>query len=216
MEKAHRRFAESVELFQPLAAYEGVGDDSQFRIEWPANLTVIYQSSFYQDYNLVRAWQDVPGSVIRGLIDTIRTRVLRLALELKDDLGLVGDDISELRKETVDRSVVTYIFGGNNVIASRDFTQMGSVHIDTGDWSSLSEALHMKLGMDASAISELKLALDHDATAATNTQGLGKRTAEWLKQVGKKSAGVAVNIGLEVVKKEVTGWILQYLGQHSH
>jgi hypothetical protein len=81
------------------------------------------------------AWQEVPGSVFIGLIDTIRTRVLRLALELKDDLGEVHDQIKDLPKEQVDRSVINNIYGGTNIIASSHFTQIGRIEIVQGDWA---------------------------------------------------------------------------------
>jgi hypothetical protein len=60
----------------------------------------------------------------------------------------------------------------------------------------------------------LKSALDHDSKGAT-TPGLGKHTADWLKQLSKKSGGTALSIGVEVAKKAVTNWILQYLGHHG-
>ena len=112
-------------------------------------MTLLYESSFYEGYNLNRAWQEVPSSVIRGLLDTIRTRVLRFALDLKDGLGLVGDDLAELPKDKIDRSVVTYIFGGTNVIASREFTQINTVEIERGDWTALAEVLDKRLGVAA-------------------------------------------------------------------
>jgi len=112
----HRRFAESAVLFQPIASYENVDGGHRFMIEWPANLTGLYQAAFFEgSYALNRAWQEVPGSVFAGLMDTVRTRVLRFALELKDELGLVSGDVNELPRETVDRSVVTYILGGVNI-----------------------------------------------------------------------------------------------------
>jgi hypothetical protein len=46
LEEKHRAFAESVVLFQPIASYEDVDGGSVFLIEWPANLTLLYQSSF--------------------------------------------------------------------------------------------------------------------------------------------------------------------------
>lgn len=215
LEAKHRCFAESVDLLQPIASYENVDGDSRFIIEWPPNLTLLYESSFYEGYNLNRAWQEIPGSVIRGLLDTIRTRVLRFALDLKDDLGLVGDDPAELPKDKVDRSVVMNIFGGTNVIASQDFTQINTVEIERGDWTGLAEALEKRLGVAESAISELKFALDQDSKDAP-TPGLGRRAADWLKRLGKKSSELALNIGVEVAKKEASNWILQYLGHHGH
>jgi AbiTii len=176
LQERHRHFAESAILYQPIASYEGVDGASRFVLEWPANLTVLYQGAFFEGrYALNRAWQEVPGSVLVGLIDTIRTRVLRFALELKDDLGSVSDNLTELPKEKVDQHVVTYIFGGTNVIGSRDFTQIDSIEIREGDWTALAQALD-GLGVQNPAISELKSALDHDSRDETApTRGLGRR-----------------------------------------
>jgi hypothetical protein len=215
LQEQHRRFAESAVLFQPIAAYENIRGDSRLVIEWPANLTILYQAAFFEgDYALNRAWQEIPASVVVGLIDTIKTRVLRFALELKGELGLVSDDLNELPKDKIDQQVTTYIFGGHNVIASKDFTQINNIEINKGDWAALAEALN-SLGVRTSAISELKSILDHDSKDAT-TPGLGKRTTDWLKQLGKKSGVIAVSIGVEVAKKAVTNWILQYLGHYGH
>src|ERR1019366_2648575 len=215
LQEQHRRFAESAVLFQPIAAYENIRGDSRLVIEWPANLTILYQAAFFEgDYALNRAWQEIPASVVVGLIDTIKTRVLRFALELKDDLGLVSDDLNELPKDKIDQQVTTYIFGGHNVIASKDFTQTNNIEINKGDWTALAEALN-SLGVQTSAISELKPILDHDSKDVT-TPGLGKRTSDWLKQLGKKSGVMALSIGVDVAKKAVTNWILQYLGHYGH
>jgi hypothetical protein len=210
LKKEHRHFASSVVLFQPIAAYEGIDAHSKFAIDWPADLTLMYQTSLIDSYVLNRAWQEVPSSVLIGLIDTVRTRILRLALELKGDLGSVNDDPKELPKEKIDQSVVNNIFGGNIVIASTNFTQIGSIEIGKGDWAGLSKALE-KLGLESSAISELKTALDHDSKDGTKP-GLGRRAAYWLAQLGEKSGKALLDIGIEVAKKEATRFILQYLG----
>jgi hypothetical protein len=210
LEKRHRRYAQAVVLFQPIASYEDLDGDSNFVIAWPANLIVMYQAKFFQDYALNRAWQEIPSSVLAGLIDTIKTRVLRFALELKDDLGSVSDNVNELPEKKVDQHVVTYIFGGTNVIASRDFTQIESIEIKQGDWTTLAEALE-RLGLQNFLISELKSALDDDSSDTTKP-GLGQRTAAWLKELGEKSGTLALSIGADIVKKEATKWILGYLG----
>jgi hypothetical protein len=130
LRKEHRRFAVSVVLRQPIASYERVDPDGRFVIEWPADLTMVYQGKFFGgDYVLNRAWQEIPVAVFVGLIDTVRTRVLRLALELKDDLGAVSDDLNGLPKEKIDQHVIAYIFGGTNVIASSNFAQIDRIDI---------------------------------------------------------------------------------------
>lgn len=216
LQEKHRHFAESVELRQPIASYENAEASSKYMFEWPANLTVIYQTAFFERrYALNRAWQEVPGSVLVGLIDTVKTRVLRFSLELKGDLGSVNENVSQLPRDKVDQQVVTYIFGGTNVIGSRDFTQIGNIDVRQGDWNSLAEALS-KAGVNAPAVAELKLALDHDAQDADPpAPTLGQRTAAWLTGLGKKSGELALGVGLEVAKKEATKWVLGYLGLKS-
>ncbi len=210
LEKEHRHFAKSTVLFQPIAAYEGFDTDSTFAIEWPADLTVKYQSSFSQGYVLNRAWQEVPSSVLIGLVDTIKTRVLRFALELKDDLGEVHDEIKDLPKEQVDRSVINNIYGGNVVIASSDFTQIGRIEIEQGDWAALDGALKT-LGVPNPAISELQTALDADSKDESKP-GLGSRAAAWLAKLGTESGKAIMGVGVEVAKKEATKLVCQYLG----
>jgi hypothetical protein len=59
----------------------------------------------------------------------------------------------------------------------------------------------------------LKAALDHDAEDTLQPESdLGRRTATWLKELGKKTGQHALDVGLEVVKKEATKWVLGYLG----
>uniref|UniRef100_UPI0039B8CC54 AbiTii domain-containing protein n=1 Tax=Albidovulum sp. TaxID=1872424 RepID=UPI0039B8CC54 len=85
LEPDHRRFAETADLVQPIAAYEEISSDSNLQIAWSANLTLKYQSVFFGgNYALNRAWQEIPGSCFVAIVDTVRTRLLTLVLELKN------------------------------------------------------------------------------------------------------------------------------------
>ncbi|MGM4958112.1 hypothetical protein [Bradyrhizobium sp. 604_D8_N2_3] len=80
-------------LTQPASAYEGRKDassDAQF--PWNPALTVKYQNRFFKDSDLVlnRAWQIIPGSVIVGLLETVRNRILRFALDMKKSIANEG------------------------------------------------------------------------------------------------------------------------------
>jgi len=204
----HRHFAESVALPQPIASYEVLVDSQHLRIEWPPDLTGLYQSAFFEGYYVLnRAWQELPRSVLIGLIDTIKTRVLRFALELREDLGSANDNLRDVPKEKIEQLVVNNIYGGNVVIGSRDFTQNSNTIIKTGDWAALARVLK-ESGVEGSAIAELKSALDEDSKEAA-IPGLGNRALGWLKQLGKATGKVAMEVGTEVAKK----WILEYLGK---
>jgi len=57
LKKEHRHFAESVELTQPIVAYETISHDAHMVFDWPPNLTLLYQREFFEGkYNLNRAW----------------------------------------------------------------------------------------------------------------------------------------------------------------
>ena len=211
LKEHHRHWAREIILGQPIAAYEGAEPDSRMAFAWPAGLTILYERTFFEGrYALNRAWQEVPGSVVVGLIDTIKTRVLRFALELKEELADVHNDLAEVPKERVEQTVNTYIYGGTNVIASRDFTQIGNIEIIQDDWIALSNALTNTLGVAPASIAELKNSLDADAKETPH--GLGSRTAQWLKDFGKETGQAALKVGVEVAKKEMMKWISGYLG----
>jgi hypothetical protein len=181
----HRHFATEVLLAQPIAAYDvPVGKRSTPILEWPPNLTAIYQTKFFEGYTLNRAWQEIPPSAITALLDTVRNRILKFALEIRDELDTVGDDISVIPQAKVEQSVTAYIYGGSNVISGTayDFTQIGAISVTQGDFGALSDALK-KIGVSEHDVNELKHAIDHDATPPT-ASSLGRKTLQWVHEIG--------------------------------
>ena len=219
MEPQHRRFATTAHLTQPIISYEGTKDGSNgnYAIPWPQDLTVKYQQKFLtnKDFALNRAWQEIPASIFPAIIDTVRTRVLQFALELRDELGLVDDNVSALPQAIVDQSVTTYIFGGTNVIAgtAHGFTQIGAVNVEIGDIAGLTHALR-NLGVPESDVAELETALETDGEEipADAEPTLGWRTAVWLKRLGSKLASAGTQIAVDTAKAEAMRLISQYLG----
>jgi hypothetical protein len=187
-------------LTQPIAAYEDVAKTKQNPIiPWPPELTTHYQSSYIQDYALVSAWQVLPGSLLTGLCEEVRNRLLRFSLEIKSELGEVGDKAEALPAAKVEAAVVNYIFGGTNVIAgaASQFTQIGT--IVAGDFGSLVKQLQA-LNVQDGDIAELKKAI------ATDKQGFGERTKAWMKKVGAATMSAGGKAGVDVLKEA----LLQY------
>ena len=152
------------------------------------------------------------SSVFVSLIDTIRNRVLRFTLELKDELGLVSDDLAALPQGRVDQYVNNYIFGGTNVISgtAHDFTQIGSITIAKNDMEGLTAALK-NLGVQDDDVIELKNALQQDA-AETTIPGLGQRTSASLKRIGSKLGQGGIKVGTEITTSVITKLVSQFLG----
>jgi AbiTii-like protein len=217
----HRHFATTAYLTQPIAAYDMSRSRSEkkqeFAIPWPPALTTRYQEKFIKDYVLNRAHQKIGSGAFLGLIDTIRNRVLRFALDIREELGEVSEDLTALSPQKVDQYVTNYIFGGTNLIAGTapNFAQVGSVAITAGDIDGLLLALQ-SLGMRKSDLAELKTAIADDAgEAEIGVPAVGRRTGAFMKSLAKKLARGTLTVGVDVAKAQATKWILEFLGLSS-
>jgi hypothetical protein len=206
----YRHFATSAMLRGPIAAYD---TGAPFIIQWPPDLTAEYQEKFLDHLTLNRAWQEIPNMAIVALIDTVRNRVLRFALDLREELGSVHDNPASLPAGKVDQYVTNYIFGGKNIIspAAHDFTQIGEIKVGQGDIAGLFTAL-AKIGVKGEDFSELKDALERDAAKPAQGARRGQRTSTWLKTIGQKLTDAGMNIGVDTAKAAAARAISQYLG----
>jgi hypothetical protein len=166
-------------------------------------LILQYQESFIEGFALSSAWQEVPVSKVIGLCEEVRNRLLRFALEVKEEIGHVGDEPSAVPAATVEAAVTNYIYGGTNVIAgtATSFSQIGNVAIAAGDFEALAKAL-TGLSVPQKQIEELKGAIEADH------KGFGEWTKRWMKNIGKVGVKAGVAIGQDVVKD----MLLQYFG----
>lgn len=201
----HRHWAETARLMQPVASYEGAGDNAI--INWPTNLTLIYQTKIIDGYGLASAWQELPGSLLVGVVEIVRNKVLKFALEIRQELKEVGDKPASVPPERVEAAVINYIFGGQNIIAgtAKDFTQVGSIEIAEGDIDGLSAALKT-LDVKQNEIEALKRAIEADKKT------FGVWTKEWLKNVGSKLGDAGIKIGVDVATGFVKSWLRKYFG----
>jgi len=214
MEEKDRKLIEKVYLYQPAASYEGRPNKSaDAGLPWNPYLTAKYQTKFFKDKDLVlnRAWQEIPGSVLVGLSEQIRTRVLRFALELKENLPPNAADPKQVSPAVVERSVVNNIYGGNILIASHaeNISQMAHTTIAVGDIEGLRRALST-LGVTDEGIKKLEADIKADETNGQPT--IGPRIKGWLANIGRYLGKEGAKVGIDVVKKLATKWILQHYG----
>jgi hypothetical protein len=214
LDKKDREIMTTCPLTQPASSYEGrpnKSDDAQ--IPWNPSLTTKYQAKFFQDSDLVlnRAWQLIPGSVIVALLETVRTRVLRFALDLKNELGPSAPTVEKLPRATIERSVVNNIFGGNILIASHaeHTSQLSHTTIAAGDMHGLKVALG-NLGISPSGVAALETAIAADGEGGQPT--IGPRIKAWLQSIAKYVGKEGLKVGADVAKALATKWILQQYG----
>jgi hypothetical protein len=205
IDKKHRGML-TTKLAAPIASYEGFEKKTgEAVINWPPDLIAMYQTKFMEGFALSQAWQEVPTAMIAGLRDAVRNRLLRFALEIKEELGEAGDRPANVPQEKVEAAVINHIYGGVNMIGGTVNTQIGNIDIREGDLESLKAAL-LKSRVPEDEVKALEHAISDDAIEGKPT--FGKKTAEWLASFGGKVAKAGVGIGKEVAQE----WLFQYLG----
>ena len=208
MEEEHRHWAERAKLPQPIAAYEDVKGDENRVIPWPANLVVFYQAKFFDgDMALNRAWQDIPGTVMVGIVDTVRTRVLTFVLELKEQTVEEEVEVEKLPSSTVQTLVQMTVIGGTNVFGNVE--QFAATTVQVGDAVSLKGTL-AALGVGHEELDAL--AADIAADQAEEPKALGKRTLNWIGRNATAAGKGAVKIGGDVATAVMTEAIKRYMG----
>lgn len=154
LEKEHRKLAEVVDIAQPVGTLEDMlksRTNSDLSFSWSGNQVAYYQAKLKSPpWQLHSVHQAVPKSVIAGIVDTIRTRVLNMALEIQSDVGEKDEDLKQITPEEskkVDQTIVTNIFGGNVYLSAGQSTmtattiQQQQQNIVTGDWEHLAKVL---------------------------------------------------------------------------
>lgn len=213
MEEAHRDFAEIVHLREPVNAYETnlttlkAGNGRVFAYEWNANLIAYYQETFMEGHALIKAWQEIPLGVIAGMLDTIRTRVLNMALELKSEIGESDADLKKVKQnsseaEKVNSIVLTQIFGGTVYMAAGQ-QNVNVQNIAVGNWEDLKKALE-SLGIPQGELDKLSQDIQQDGKT------LGTRVRAWIS----RNAAKVLDGGLQVGTSVGTTILTEYLKRH--
>jgi hypothetical protein len=218
-EDLRKEYAEA-RLDQPIGQYEDLvrrseGDkEGLLRLPWPIGLAVKYGSKI-SSMQCVEAWRELPVAAVVGMIDTVKTRILTLSLDLEradSRAGEVSSTSLNVTSERVAQIIVTNIYGGqvgNIATASPATTQTYKVQVVKGDLGSLLEHLR-RLGFDEASLKELPAVIDADAKEGT--QGLGSRTKAWLSKAATRIGSFATDVSKETLTSLATKAILAFLG----
>lgn len=210
LKKEHRHFAQNAKLIQPLAAYEAIKPNENLSLPWPPNLTVLYQSAFFEGtMTLNRAWQEIPGSCFVSVIDTIRTRMLTFVLELKQQTSDEEVEVEALPVSTVQTLVQLTVIGGNNVFG--DVEKFAAQTVQVGDMGSLNGTL-AALGVNHKELAMLQQELAADRQDDPEKDSLGTRTLHWIGRNVEAVGKGAVKISADVAKTVITEAIKRFLG----
>lgn len=215
LEKKHQDWATRHDFLQPIANYEHLiqrqEESHHFEIQWPPDLTLYYQHKFFRGYSLLSAWQVIPSAAVVGLIDSVRNKLLSLALQLRRIGPATSQNLLSKQDSETTQFVVNNIYGGNNVLAQNSVglnvkTKFG---VEQGNFKSLSEALK-SLGIHDDELNHLQKAFNEDAQEKKGR--IGPKVAEWLSKTAKRVAGAGMSAGVDVGKTAITKYLLGYLG----
>jgi hypothetical protein len=112
--------------------------------KWPADVVAYVQRyhAMYENMVLADAWRVIPAAAVRGILDTVRTRVLDFVLAIEDEDPTAGDgapgERPRLSNDKVTNIYNTTIHGGHaNVGHHRGDSNMGDKYISRIDGSTV-------------------------------------------------------------------------------
>lgn len=206
-------------LNQPIATYESLiqGMDSstgQLELAWPILLAVKYGSKMTPDMQCVKAWQQLAPGAVFGLVDTIKTRVLMMAIEIETNDPNAGDVLSipsNIKESVVNQIINNTIIGSqiqNVAVGLGGITQSASEQVNSGDLTSLTTFLE-RIGIPKDDVAALSQAVADDK--AEGAPGIGKRALGWLAKFGKAAAEAGGKEAGEILVGQVKDAITAYL-----
>lgn len=197
---------------QPISQYEELlqGDSTAtFQLPWPQELALHYGPKV-SPIQCLKIWQELPRSGVAGLVDTVKTRVLSMVLDIEMENPMAGEIAGSalpISENKVAQIFNTNIYGGQvgNVAAgSSGVTQQVGDQVVAGDLASLKKYLG-SIGVTEPEKIQLVAALEDDQ--ATAHAGIGERVTEWLANLRQR-----VNVvGGDIAKQSLAGMAAQAL-----
>lgn len=203
-----------VDLHQPLKELESFSaGDSDPSIPWPAQITYRYeQTRIYgiELYGLFQAWKVMPRESLRGIVDTVRTKAMEIALELQAKYPNAGTFQGPTVSSNSEMALTVYnitnsITGDGASIAVGDNLQQSNT-VRQGDVPSLTNAL-TALGLPEDAQEEFIEILERDnGLESESAQTFLQRVRNGSIVLGKSvSSGVVAGTLIELGKAFIGG-----------
>jgi len=180
-----------------------ISDEVAIRWAWPAEAIGAFDpGEFREDLRLVNAWTNVPTSMLEGVLDTIRNRVLNFVLEIDPLIPEpVGDNKANPPLKPDVSAHITQVF---NQTFQGTVAQVGAVNIGSqmsvviaGDVQSLKTSLREQ-GIPDEDLNDLEKAIVEDGPKPAG-KAFGNSVATWIGNMTKKAGTGAVKIGIEAL-----------------
>lgn len=203
-----------VSLYQGVAELEElVNSKGELAIAIDPAYAAHHFGKAFPQFNVTGAWRSISPVSLKGVVETIRSKVLDFALEIEAENPDAGERAAgEL---PVSRERLTQIFNmtitdaGSVAVGSAGFTQT-AIQVRQGEWSSLVGALKT-LGVPEENLGELREVLEADSAAPREVGEFGPGAQRWLGKLGSAVATGAVQLATAEGLKLVGQAILMFL-----
>jgi hypothetical protein len=188
---------------------------SEITFPWPSGARQYAQK--VSPIQCISAWRSLSPSFVAGVIDTVKTRILLLSLDLEaadPGAGDVPSTQSTLSEAKVNQIITTHIHGTvQNFSAGGDnVTQTATLAVVAGDRQSLLQAVR-SAGLQSEEVEELSSALAADESGPEASRAsMGERVKAWLGNLHVKAAQGLASVSTEVVAGLITAALLAYYG----
>lgn len=187
---------------------DGVGG---MRIPWPDDAVALTNRAMnsgrvglYRDSLLLSAWKPITQGELVSILESVRSRVLDVALRLET----LAPDAGRLNHSSAaGTAIVNNFFGSVGTLVQGDHNL---VTVAPGDRQGLRSQL-LALGIDDTAVQELFGALDADAATA-GSKTLGTKTKDWLARTSAGAASAGGKVATAAAGGVIGHLVLQFLG----
>jgi len=176
------------------------------------DLALFLGSKVYDGYNAIDVWGEIPSMAVINIIESVKTRVLELALALEKkypNIGEVGSMDSTTEKEGA-QAIAHNIINGNVGFLGTANNSTITVNFSAGDLGALKSYLEQK-GVSSTDMGELETALQADPKPESKGR-FGPKVAAWLGKMAGKAASGAWKIGVGTGAAILQTAISQYYG----
>lgn len=221
LEGALKEFAEMLYIVQGVRELEEwtTGKDSNIQLLWPAEALALYNREAHRtgmidsDFALIEARRMLSVAVVKGILDTVRNRLLDFVLQLQEiDPNVIESEkaLADIPKETVSNVFHYSIYGNNNIVASgHQVGQTVTQTVQKNDVNTLSRYFE-NLGASEKEITDLKEAVALDGSPAN--QSFGPNIKKWIASAMVKVMEGTWKVGLDVAPKLIENGLSNYYG----
>jgi hypothetical protein len=208
---------ETAEFREGIAKLEDMSrrDEGQLLERWSGDLVALVSRKFFEDYVLLAAHKEIPRHAVVGVLDAVRNRVLKFALEIEAQSPEAGDvnpgSDPAVAPERVGNIFNTYIMGGaQNVAVGSPSAVQHAQQLQVGDVAGLKRFL-AEQGVQPDDVAELESAIATDSKPVVG-EPFGARVGGWIGKMTAKAATGVWKIGTSTAAEVLTAAIKSHYG----